>query len=233
MRKAVDLTLVVFAYNEADNVAFVLKEIDRWTSARDERIEIVFVDDGSSDGTLNTARSCTLETTITCIVHERNKGIGAALKTGVTHAAGKWVTFMPADGQIDPESLSVLLDAQSSTAADFVTSIYADRDDGFYRAVLSWGVRALIQAVHGVRLNSDGPYLFRRRDFDAALLKPDSFFLNFEFPIRMLAENMHVEVVTISCRRRMHGQSKSSGIKTIYVIGKDLLALRWRRLTDG
>ena len=45
----------------------------------------------------------------------------------------------------------------------------------------------------------------------------------------MLALNKRVGVVTIHCRTRMSGRSKSSGIKTIYVIGKDLVALRIRR----
>ena len=79
---------------------------------------------------------------------------------------------------------------------------------------------------------SDGPYLFRRLDFDEALIKPDSFFLNFEFPILFLAAGKRANVVTISCRKRMSGRSKSSGIRTIIVIAKDLVDLRFRRLSE-
>ena len=224
-----DLSLIVFAYNEADNVGPVLTEIDEWAQGRTEQIEIVFVDDGSSDITFHRAQSYQGKTPLNCVQHSVNKGIGAALKTGVRYARGRWVTFMPADGQIDPQSLSVLLDAQQDASLDFVTSVYADRDDGVYRKILSWGVRSLIRLFHGVSMTSDGPYLFQRSDFDETQLKPDSFFLNFEFPIRMLALNKRVGVVTIHCRTRMSGRSKSSGIKTIYVIGKDLVALRIRR----
>ena len=226
------LSLIVFAFNEEDNVVPVLSEIDEWVQSRPESVELVFVDDGSSDATLVRAESCVLETTIHFVKHPTNKGIGAAIKSGVRNARGRWATFMPADGQIDPYSLSTLLDAQAEESLDFVTSIYADRDDGLYRSILSWGVRSLIRLFHGVTMTSDGPYLFQRVDFDERQLKPDSFFLNFEFPIRILAAEKRVGVVTISCRRRMSGQSKSSGLKTIYVIGKDLVALRVRRFLE-
>ena len=231
MTDTFDLSLVIFAFNEVDNIEFVLNEVDEWAQARSERIEVLLVDDGSSDGTAEKARTLSIATPMRVIAHEHNRGIGAALKTGTDHALGDWVTFMPADGQIDPNSLSVLLDHRNEHGLDFVTSIYADRDDGLHRTILSWGVRSLIRLFHGVTMTSDGPYLFQRRDFNSDILKPDSFFLNFEFPIRMLAAGKAVGVVTISCRRRMHGHSKSSGIKTILVIGRDLVDLRLRRST--
>jgi len=232
MTSTPQLSLIIFAFNEEDNVAPVLSEIDEWAQSRTEVVELIFVDDGSSDATLARAEACVLETAIRFVKHPMNRGIGAAIKSGVRHASGRWATFMPADGQIDPNSISTLLDAQAEASLDFVTSIYADRDDGFYRSILSWGVRSLIRIFHGVTMTSDGPYLFQTADFDERILKPDSFFLNFEFPIRMLAARKSVGVVTISCRRRMSGRSKSSGLKTIYVIGKDVLALRVRRFLE-
>ena len=126
----------------------------------------------------------------------------------------------------------MLIERRNEDDSDFVTSIYDDRNDGLHRTVLSWGVRTLIRLVHGVQMASDGPYLFRRLDFDEALIKPDSFFLNFEFPIRILAAGKRANVVTISCRKRMSGRSKSSGIRTIIVIAKDLVDLRFRRLSE-
>jgi dolichol-phosphate mannosyltransferase len=229
MSHSFDLSLVVFAFNEVDNLEFVLTEVDQWAQARCERIEVILVDDGSTDNTAEKARTVSIATPIQIIAHEYNRGIGAALKTGTAHARGDWITFMPADGQIDPNSLSALLAHRIEHQLDLVTSVYADRNDGLHRTVLSWGVRTLIRVFHGVAMASDGPYLFRRSDFDSATLKPDSFFLNFEFPIRMLAANKKVGVVTITCRRRLHGHSKSSGIKTILVIGRDLVDLRFRR----
>ena len=223
------LSLIVFAFNEAENLPFVVQEIDGWCKRQDFPIEIVVVDDGSTDETSSVMQELQTATPLVYHSHSTNRGIGAALKTGVSLAAHNWVTFLPADGQISPDSLSTLIAAHRKSGAELVTSIYTDRNDGLKRTILSAGVRFLIKGIHGVSLQSDGPYLFKKRLFDPSILVPDSFFLNFEFPIRMLRANIHAEVVSISCRQRRSGHSKSSGMRTIYIIAKDLIGLRFRR----
>jgi hypothetical protein len=144
-------------------------------------------------------------------------------------ASGTWLTFLPADGQIEPSAIGTLRDAQRRTGADVVFSVYDDRNDGLDRKLFSFGVRALIFAVHGVRMRSDGPYFFRCDLFDPDALPPDTFFLNFEFPIRMLAAKKRTAVVTIRCRPRRAGHSKSTQWHRIVGVGRDLVDLRVRR----
>lgn len=222
------LSVVVFAYNEAENIAPVLSELRAWLQAHVPSSEIVFVDDGSTDATQQAAQDALAGFPATVLRHEVNRGIGAGLKTGVKAARGDWVTFLPADGQVPPDAIGQLQEARDPSV-DVVFSVYDDRDDGLHRKVLSWGVRTLILLVHGVRMTSDGPYLFRRGLFDPEQLKPDTFFLNFEFPIRMLRAGREVRVVTIACRPRLAGQSKSTGLKRIVGVARDLVELRFRR----
>lgn len=223
------LSLVVLAYDEEENVGPVLRELRAWLDVHEPDAEIVFVDDGSRDGTLAAAREALAGTRAELVRHETNRGIGAALKTGVAAAHGAWVTFLPADGQIAPDALGTLREAAADGDADVVLSVYDHRDDGLDRKVLSWGVRTMILLVHGVRLRSDGPYLFRRSLFDAAQLPADSFFLNFEFPIRAIGAKLRVRTVTIACRPRRSGSSKSTGLRRIAGVARDLWDLRVRR----
>ena len=92
---------------------------------------------------------------------------------------------------------------------------------------------ARIATQHGVRMRSDGPYLFRRELFIPEQLKPDTFFLNFEFPIRVLAARRRSRNVVIQCRPRRAGSSKSTGWRRIAGVGKELIELRVRRLREG
>lgn len=221
------MSLVVFAYDEAENVPAVLGEIVAWLRRRGGDDELIFIDDGSRDGTAAAARAVLSGVTGARVVsHERNLGIGAALKTGVRAATRPWVTFLPCDGQIPPAELDKLCAA--SDGVDVVLSVYRARDDGLHRKILSGGVRGLITALHGVRLRSDGPYLFRRELFDADLLAPDTFFLNFEFPIRILRDGRRIETVTIECVPRRAGTSKSTGLRRILGVARDLVDLRLR-----
>lgn len=229
---APSLSVIVFAYNEAENITPVLGELRDWLGRNEPDSEIVFVDDGSQDTTLETARAALAGTRAKFLRHERNRGIGAALKTGVRACDAPWVTFLPADGQIEPSAIGTLRAAASGADVDVVLSTYAARDDGLHRKLLSFGVRALILAVHGVQLQSDGPYLFRRELFIPEELVPDTFFLNFEFPIRVLAARRPTRNVVIECRPRRAGVSKSTGWKRIAGVAQDLLDLRWRRFGE-
>ncbi len=228
-----ELSVIIFAFNEETNIAPVLLELRNWLSSNEPSAEIVFVDDGSSDGTSAEASKALAGAPHQLIRHESNRGIGAALKTGVRAAKGSWVTFLPADGQIAPDAIGTLRDAAARDRSEVVFSVYDHRDDGLHRKVLSAGVRALIFLVHGVRMQSDGPYLFRRPLFDADQLVPDTFFLNFEFPIRILGAGVPATVVTIACRPRHSGKSKSTGLKRIVGVAQDLLELRVRRAKEA
>lgn len=222
------LSIIVFAYDEEENVAAVLGELVDWLRDNEPGAEIVFVDDGSRDRTLEVAERALAGFAHQTARHPQNRGIGAALKTGASLARAPWITFMPADGQIDPSAIGTLR-AAADEETDLVLSVYERRDDGLDRTILSAGVRALIRLVHGVRLESDGPYLVRRSIFVASELAPDSFFLNFELPIRALAAGLEVRTVTIACRPRRAGVSKSTGLVRVAGVAKDLLDLRRRR----
>ena len=96
--KAPSLSIVIFAFHEEENIHAVLGELGTWLDAHEPDAEIVFVDDGSRDRTAEEAVKALAHRTHVVLRHDINGGIGAALKTGVRHAQGTWITFLPADG---------------------------------------------------------------------------------------------------------------------------------------
>ena len=229
MTNPLPLSLVVFAYDESDNVPVVLPQILAWLRGRGAPFELLFVDDGSRDGTGDAARAVLAgEPSARVLAHDRNRGIGAALKTGVRAATLPWVTFLPCDGQIEATELDKLCAEATRTSAPIVFSVYLDRDDGLVRTAYSAAIRGLIRGAFGVSLRSDGPYLFQRPLFDPERLPPDTFFLNFEFPIRVLRDGKPHAVVPIHCKPRLRGQSKSTGLRRSWGVAKQLVASRRR-----
>lgn len=226
---ALPLSLVVFAYDEEANVPIVLGQILGWLRQRGAPYELVFVDDGSRDGTARAANAAFAGDPACALVsHDRNRGIGAAIKTGVARATLDWVSFLPCDGQIPPTQLDALCAAAEHERVRLVFSVYRAREDGPHRKVLSAGIRALIWSLFGVHMRSDGPYLFARELFDPSVLASDTFFLNFELPIRMLRAREPHATVTIECVPRISGSSKSTQLGRILGVARDLLALRLR-----
>lgn len=224
-----DLSVIVLAYDEGENVEPVLSELGAWLDEHEPNAEIVFVDDGSRDDTSARARAALSGRRARFARHPENRGMGAGLKTGAAAASGRFITFLPADGQIPPAAIGALRDAARREDVEIVFSVYPERRDGALRTLLSLGVRALILAIHHDLPHSDGPYLVPRRLIDPRQLKPDSFFLNFELPLRVRAARLPFATVEVAVRPRRSGLSKTAALGKIRTIGRDLLELRARR----
>jgi len=221
------LSVVVFAYNEGENVAAVLAELLAYLRARADAWEVVFVDDGSTDETgARAAEVAAGEPRVRILRHEHNRGIGAALQTGFAAVQHDLVTFLPADGQIDPAEIDLFL--APAARADLVTSRYASRDDTLYRLFLSKGLRVLVRVIAGGRAPSQGIYVIRREALRTLRLRSESFFLNLELPLRAEKAGLRVETVTMHARARRAGQSKSSGLRNIRIVFTELVKYRLR-----
>lgn len=97
------VTIVIPAFNEVSGVAPVVAGLRQ----RFPRTSVIVVDDGSSDDTASEARKAGARV----ISHDRNRGYGAALRTGVEAAASEYVLFCDADGQHSPEDVARIIEA--------------------------------------------------------------------------------------------------------------------------
>jgi len=111
---ALELTIIVPAFNEMDRLGDGLKRFDAAVAdgAVDlETTEILVVDDGSTDATADTARSLLAHLPHHRVVsHAVNQGKGAAIRTGVARATGACTAYMDADFAIDPRAVPLLLE---------------------------------------------------------------------------------------------------------------------------
>jgi len=100
------LSVVIPVYNEKKTLPVLLKRVENAPTLGLER-EIIVVDDGSTDGSREIMR--TLGTPYQVIFHERNRGKGAALRTGFRHATGDIILVQDADLEYSPEDYPHLL----------------------------------------------------------------------------------------------------------------------------
>jgi glycosyltransferase involved in cell wall biosynthesis len=122
------LTVVIPAYNEAAGIGgafeLLIQELDKLRCS----FEIVVVDDGSTDRTVETVRDwMQKERRIRLEQHPHNMGIGAGIKTGVKAARGRFMIFIPADLAMKPEQIDRYIEA--SGRADIVLGNRSDRRD--------------------------------------------------------------------------------------------------------
>ena len=93
-----DLSLIIPAYNEAQRLRPSLQQVLAWLQGRDDAIEIVIVDDGSSDGTGDVAREMLDgQATYRLLRNEPNRGKALSVKRGLLEGRGKYLLFSDAD----------------------------------------------------------------------------------------------------------------------------------------
>lgn len=100
-------SIVVFCYNERDNIAKAIENINAFLLKADiENFEVLIINDGSSDGTREVLEKIvSLNSNLKLINHEKNLGIGRALRTGYNLASKEYVCAIPGDNQFDIDEL--------------------------------------------------------------------------------------------------------------------------------
>jgi glycosyltransferase involved in cell wall biosynthesis len=211
------LSVVMPAYNEADNLPVVVPQVVAVArTACPEGFEIVVVDDGSTDGTGAVLRELSGRfPELRIVTHERNRGLTGALRTGFYAAAKRWVIFIPADGQCPAEQIADFV--RAAPGADLVLSCYHHRPDGVVRAAMSRGLRLLLWATLGFADRMEGPYLFRRGVLDEMELVAErsAGSIGFEIAAKVRAKGGVVRSITIHCAPRLSGKSKVANARSV------------------
>ena len=102
------VSVIVPAYNEAENIPFLVEEFDRFSKEHKD-YEVIVVDDGSNDGTFDIANNYK-RPYLKVIQHKRNLGKTQAIISGATHAQGSIIVVFDADLQYDPQDIPKLIE---------------------------------------------------------------------------------------------------------------------------
>jgi len=142
-----DLSILMPAYNEA---ATVESAIERLLAVElpVEKTELIVVEDGSRDGTREILAARPDTAGVRVLFHDRNRGKGAALRTGLSAARGAYTTVLDADLEYDPQDLPRLLDPLLTGRAEVVFGSRAFESHSAYGFWYVMGNRAVTTAAN-------------------------------------------------------------------------------------
>ncbi len=211
------LSIVIPAYNEENGIAEIANRVlavgPALKKAGIEKLELLVVDDGSKDRTAEVAENIS---GVTLIRHPKNKGYGAALKTGFSKASGELIGFLDADGTYPPEYFPQLCQAAlrgsdlviGSRMAGAASQMPVTRRIGnfFFANLLSiLGRQKVTDSASGMRV-------FKREILEQIYPLPDGLNLTPVMSTRALHEGIKIEEVPIPYSERV-GRSKLSVIR--------------------
>lgn len=233
------LSVVIPSYNEARRLPSTLVAIvgflgahPRWLPA-----EILVVDDGSNDNTAEVAAQAALgdEITLRCLVHDRNRGKGAAVRTGFAAARGEVILLCDADLATPIEEIGSLEETFTggvSIGSRAIDRSRIERRQPVYRDLMGRTFNLAVQlfAVRGLRDTQCGFKLF---DGDvgrrlAAVQRIDGF--AFDVELLYLARAWGIEIHEVPVRWRHVEESRVQPLAHSAEMFADLLRIGWWRL---
>jgi dolichol-phosphate mannosyltransferase len=226
----VELSVVVPVYEEAGSVVPLLGEIRQALDGRSE-YEVICVDDGSGDATLDHLRGALADYPRLVVVRHRARcGQSAALHTGVRVARGAWIATLDGDGQNDPADIPRLFAAaraeHGAGRGVLVAGHRRHRRDGWTKRVASRLANAVRRRILGDATPDTGCGLkvFSR---EAYLALPCFDHMHRFLPALFRTYGATVVMAEVNHRPRLTGRSKYGTLDRFWVGVVDLLGVFW------
>ncbi len=231
MRESHELTIVIPAYNER---ASLEANLPAWLRACEDRDwELIIVDDGSTDGTMQVLQGHSGHPRLRAFRHRNNRGYGNALKTGLAQATRPYAVTMDADGQHRVEDVSRLLEAMQVQDADLVIGARVGIDrSGAYRRLGKALIRLIARILFPVRVQDlNSGFKLYRTPIVQRLMPwcPGSMAFSDVITLMHLNLDLRVVEVPVETRPRQGGRSTINTMTAVETVLEIINVLMWFR----
>jgi glycosyltransferase involved in cell wall biosynthesis len=205
--------VIVPVYNERDTL---VRSLDRLVTAVPS-LELILVDDAATDGSAEIVKALVLPVPVTKCFHATNLGKGAAIRTAIPHARGRYIVMHDADLEYDPQDLPLLMEHLETTHAE---AVYGKRFHQQAQPCLwhAWGNRSLSRIFSLVTgtpiadIETCYKMILRERLQDIApRLRESRFGIEIELTARLVACGTQITELPIRFERRGYPQGKKIG----------------------
>jgi glycosyltransferase involved in cell wall biosynthesis len=201
------LSVVIPIFDEAESLETLCQELSAVAAAEGYDLDLVLVDDGSTDGSWEVIRRlAAADPRVTGLRFRRNFGKAAALSAGFAQSRGELVMTLDADLQDDPREIPRFL-AEMEKNLDVVSGWKRVRHDPWHKVLPSRAFNWMVSALTGVKLHDHncGMKCYRREVFCEVRLYGE---LHRFVPVLAAARGFRIGEITIEHRRRKFGRSK-------------------------
>jgi len=226
--KLESLSIFFPAYNEEGNIATTIIDARDAAKTIAKSYEIIVVDDGSTDRTVDVVKELSChDANIRLVRHTRNRGYGAAVKTGLRSCKKDWIFFTDSDGQFHYDELARFVD--NANKADLIIGYRQKRMDPFHRVFVAqvllkiWNFFLFGLTVRDV----DCAYkLFKKEVRDAIKLNTESAITVTEFIAKAKAQGFTILQLPVKHYPRKFGQQSGGNWRVIVKAARESFSLR-------
>jgi dolichol-phosphate mannosyltransferase len=216
------LSVVIPCYNESEGIPSMRERLSAVLPAlrRRAEVELVLVDDGSSDGSAELLEAAFADVDGARVVrHAQNRGLGAALRTGFAHAKGSVIVTCDSDGTYPFEEIPALLD-RLAPGVDIVTASPYHPDGGIenvpaVRVAISKSASLCYRLLVGRDVHTYTALFraYRREVIEQIVTRADGFLMVTELLVESILAGFHTVEYPATLRVRRYGQSKAKVLR--------------------
>jgi len=221
----INISIIIPVYNEEENIANLYGELKSIFSCTSRKYELIFINDASSDNSLDILRNISLKDPCVKVINFwRNFGQTAALSAGIEHAKGEIIIPMDGDGQNDPADIPLFVKKIDEGFA-VVSGWRKNRKDSFIRVLPSMIANLLIRKITGVKIHDNGCSL---KAYKREILEEVRLYGEMHRFISVYASwsGGKVTEVVVNHRPRIGGKSKY-GMSRIFKVILDLYVIKF------
>lgn len=231
MKKFNELTIFFPFWNEEDNIDLVISKAISVANKIAENWEILMIDDGSSDKTLEKMKSLSkTDKRLITISHDQNRGYGAVLKTGFENAKYEYVVFNDGDGQFDFSEINKFMEKIENS--DIVIGYRKKRLDHPFRHILMNLLKIWDYVLFGFRFKDIdcGFKLFKKETIEKIQpLKSEGAMITTEILAKSKKAKLKILEVEVHHYPRLYGDQSGGNLRVILRAIKESLVL-WKEI---
>lgn len=215
-----NISIIIFSYNERESIENVILSVKCVLDKIAETYEVIVVDDGSTDGTIDIVKKYDWVKTI---VHSTNKGIGQALRSGYDASSKEFVCAVPGDGQFDVREL---LNVEPFPMQTFYSFYRLMTNYSIYRSLLNLSNRIFNRWLLGISLNDvNWIKVYKKDQLDFVEVELKSSIVESEICAKLMKAGIKpVEVASIYHDRKS-GKSKGGNWNTLRLAISEMVSL--------
>jgi glycosyltransferase involved in cell wall biosynthesis len=223
------ISLVLPAHNEEPNIRAVVEEAAQVLPTAFTDYEVIVVNDGSKDRTLEIAQAMTSENPHVLVVnHPVNRGYGAALTSGFNAASGDYIMFMDSDRQFDINDIHRLTPYVAGN--DIVAGYRIKRNDPAHRLLNAAIFGTAVKLMFDIKVRDiDCAFKIMRAEVLKGInLESPGALINTEILAKAKAQGRTIAQVGVNHYPRLEGEQSGASIKVVLRAFREILRLWWR-----
>lgn len=226
MKHIKSISILFPLYRDKQTVKIMIDKSIRVLSKIKKKCEIVMVDDGCPENSgLYAKKIAKNKKNIKIIIHKKNLGYGAAIKTGLKNCSSEWVFQTDGDNEYDVNDLKKLI--KFTKKSDLIITYRYKKKYNTNRIIISWIYNVILRTLFVTNFKdiSTGTRLINKKILKKINLTSKSPFVGAELAIKSKYSGINVSEVGIHTYPRTFGSGSSVSLKNILLTIKDMLKL--------